>query len=329
MTPTLLPAIHDWPDWSAVFTDADYWRPAIEWLWSAEPALAVRSGVARIETMTAGFPGTCAVFILNGTAVIKLFPPMVAGDFVRERAVYRLLDGRLPEMPRLLADGVLRDHIDWPYLVTSFLPGAAWREAQAAMPKAQQLAVARVLGERIGRVHTKPFLPDSDWPPTDAWPRFVAARLAEAPAALRATLPERVAAEAEALLRSMEWFDEPPRLLHGDLTQDHALVTEQDGVWSLSGLIDWADAEIGHPGYEWVALYFGFCDGDVALLRAFLSGYDPGRAGWLPDRRRLLAYALLHRFGAHIIAGVLPDETRRNLAGLDELAGRLFAGFEI
>jgi hygromycin-B 7''-O-kinase len=141
-------------------------------------------------------------------------------------------------------------------------------------------------------------------------------------------LPERLAAEAEVLLQGTDWFDGGPRLLHGDLTQDHALVTEQGGVWSLSGLIDWADAEIGHPAYEWVALYFGFCDGDVALLRAFLAGYAPNAVGRLPDRRQFLAYTLLHRFGAHILAGALPNETRRDLANLDELAGRLFPGFD-
>ena len=331
--PYLLPTIRDWADWSAVFTDTDLWRPAIERLWATKPSLAAHTGVTRIDTLTAGFPSTCAVFILNATAVIKLFPPLVAGDFERERAVYRLLDDRLPEMPRLLADGVLHDRIDWPYLVTSFLPGAAWREVQAGMPQAQQLAVARALGERIGRVHATPITPDPlasghGWPPPDAWPRFVAARLVEAPAALRAVLPEPVAAEAELLLQGTEWLDRPPRLLHGDLTQDHVLVTVQDGVWTLSGLIDWADAEVGDPAYEWVALYFGFCDGEAALLRAFLAGYDPDGGGQLPDRRRLLAYTLLHRFGAHILAGALPDETRRDLAGLDELARRLFPGFD-
>jgi len=328
MTPHLLPAVRGWPDWSAVFIDAELWRPAIERLWAAEPSLAARTGVERIATVTAGFPGTCAVFILNATTVIKLFPPMVVGDFERERAVYRLLDGRLPEMPRLLAEGVLRDRIDWPYLVTSFLPGAAWREAQTAMPPAQQWAVARALGERIRRVHQTPIRPGLGWPQADAWPRFVAGRVAEVPAALRAGLPERVVAEAEALLQGMDWFTGPPQLLHGDLTQDHALVTEQEGVWSLTGLIDWADAEIGDPAYEWVALFFGFCGQDKALFRAFMAGYDPGGGGRLPDRRRLLAYTLLHRFGAHIIAGALPDEVRRDVAGLDELAGRLFPDFD-
>lgn len=323
-----MPVIRDWADWSAVFTDADLWRPALERLWTAEPSLAARTGVARIDSVVAGFPGTCAVFIVNETAVIKLFPPLVAGDFERERAVYRLLDGRLPEMPRLLTDGVLRDRMEWPYLITSFLPGAAWRDARAAMPRKQQMAVARILGERVRRAHETPVRPGLGWPPTDAWPRFVAGRVAEAPAALRARagLPERVVAEAEGVLRAMDWFTDAPRLLHADLTQDHALVIERDGAWALVGLIDWADAEVGDPAYEWVALFFGFCGGDTALLRAFMAGYDHDGVGRLPDRRRLLAFTLLHRFGAHIVRGALPDETRRELFNLDGLAERLFPG---
>lgn len=328
MTTYLLPVIHDWSDWATVFTDADLWRPAIAWLWANEPSLAARTGIDRVATVTAGYPGTCAVFIVNESVVIKLFPPLVAGDFERERAVYRLLDGRLPEMPRLLADGVLHDRIEWPWLVTSFLPGEAWRDVRAAIPHAQQLAVARMLGERVRRVHETPIQPGLGWPAADAWPRFVAARLAEAPAALRARagLPERVVAEAEALLPAMDWFANAPRLLHADLTEDHALVTRADG-WRLSGLIDWADAEMGDPAYEWVVLYFGFCGQDMALWRAFQTGYDPGGAVWWPDRRRLLAATLLHRFGASIIAGALPDTLRRDLSGLDELAERLFPGW--
>ena len=320
--------IHDWAGWSGVFTDAALWRPAIARLWTDELSLAARTGVGRIETVTAGFPGTCAVFIVNETAVIKLFPPLVAGDFERERAVYRLLDGRLPEMPRLLADGVLRDRIAWPYLVTSFLPGVAWRDAGAAMPPAPRLAVARALGERVRRVHETPIRPGLGWPRAGAWSRFVTTRLAEAPAALRAGLPERVVAEAGGLLQETDWFANEPRLLHADLTQDHVLVAQQGDEWRLTGLIDWADAEVGDPAYEWVALYFGFCDGDVALFRAFLTGYGSEGAAHLPDRRRLLAFSLLHRFGMHIIAGVLPDKLRRDLSGLDELAGRLFPSFD-
>lgn len=326
MSDYLLPAVRDWAEWGALFTAAERWRPAIARLWAAEPLLAARTGVASVGRVVAGFPGTCAVFVLDETAVIKFFPPMVAGDFVRERAVYRLLAGRVPEMPRLLAGGVLRDRVDWPYLVTSFCPGRDWREARADMPVEAQLAVARTLGERIGRVHRTAISPGDVWPRNDAWPLFVAARLAGVPTALRTVLPEAVAAAAEALLRETDWFAGQPCLLHADLTEDHALVECQAGRWTLSGLLDWADAEVGDPLYEWVALYFGFCGRDVALFSAFLAGYDP--AAPLPTRRQLLAYMLLHRFGLSIVAAVLGDEERRDLSDIDELAGRLFPGLD-
>ncbi len=326
MSDYVLPAVRDWAEWGALFTDAARWRPAIARLWAVEPSLAARTGVASVGRVAAGFPGTCAVFVLDEAAVIKFFPPLVAGDFVREREVYRLLAGRVPEMPRLLASGVLRDRIDWPYLVTSFCPGRDWREARAEMPAEEQLAVARTLGERIRRVHRTAIPPGGEWPPGDAWPRFVAARLAALPDALRAALPEAVVAAAEAFLRGTDWFTGRPCLLHADLTEDHALVERRDGRWALSGLLDWADAEVGDPLYEWVALFFGFCGRDMALFRAFLAGYDP--AAPLPPRRQLLAFTLLHRFGLNIIAAVLSDEERRDLRGIDELAGRLFPDFD-
>lgn len=326
MNDYLLPPVHDWVEWGALFTDAALWRPAIVRLWATEtPPLAVRTGLARVGRVTAGFPGTCAVFILDETVVIKFFPPMVAGDFIREREVYRLLAGRVPEMPRLLAGGVLRDRIAWPYLVTSFCPGQAWREALTDMLPAERLAIARTLGERIGRVHRTAVAPGGAWPSADAWPRFIEARLAAAPVALRASLPAAVAAAAGALLRQTDWFAGRPCLLHADLTEDHAFVAHRDGCWRLSGLLDWADAEVGDPLYEWVALYFGFCGRDAGLLRAFLAGYDP--AAPLPARHQLLAYTLLHRFGLSIIDDILGREERRDLGSIDELAERLFPDF--
>ena len=108
------------------------------------------------------------------------------------------------------------------------------------MPRKQQLAVAHTLGERVRCVHDTPIRPGLGWPPVDAWPRLVATRLAEAPAALRAMLPERVASEAEALLPETDWFAGESRLLHADLTQDHALVSRQGDEWRLTGLIDGA-----------------------------------------------------------------------------------------
>lgn len=327
MVDFLLPPVSGWDEWRELFTDEAVWRPVVTRLWAREPGLAARTGVAAPESVVSGFPGTCAVFIVNDAIVVKFFPPMVADDWRRERAVYRLLTGRVPEMPRLLASGYYHDRIAWPYLVTSFLPGAAWRDARMVVSAAERLAIGRLLGERLRQVHDVPVPVNPDWPP-DTWPRLVTERLEAAPAELLASaaLPEPVVAAALALLRDTDWFAGPPRLLHGDLTEDHILVSRADGRWTMTGLIDWADAEVADPAYEWAALYFGFCGREALLFRAVQDGYGP--AARPPPPRRLLAGTLLHRFGARIIADALPESVRRGLRGLDELEGALFAGYD-
>lgn len=323
----LLPPVRDWAEWGPIFTDAALWRPAVERVW----ALA-SWGEEPPRQIEAGFPGTCAVFVVDEAAVVKFFPPMVAGDFGKERGVYRLLADRVAEMPRLLADGVWRDRQSWPYLVTSFVPGQAWREVRDEVPGEARLAIGRALGGLLRRVHDTRPIPGYGWSPVDSWRRLVITQVEAASPALRAhtALPEATILAAERLLRGTNWFAVAPRprLLHGDLTEDHVLVGHRDGQWRMTGLLDWADAEWGDPPYDWVALYFGFCGSDPALFRAVLSGYDPAGAGRTPDRLRLLAFTLLHRFGAPIIANTLPPERLRAVTGLDELAGQLFPGFD-
>jgi hygromycin-B 7''-O-kinase len=325
----LLPPVRDWRDWGAIFTDAELWRPVVERVAAAHPAL-FPPPPRRVE---AGFPGTCAVFIIHGAdasappVVVKLFPPLVAGDFSKERAVYRLLGERLPEAPRLLAAGVFRDRTAWPYLILSFRPGAAWRDTAVGIPPEERLSIGRALGGLLRRVHETPVVAGRPWPPPDSWKRFVARQMAEAPVALRrrTVLPESVVAATGGLLRRTDFFAARPRLLHGDLTADHVLVSERDGAWAVAGLLDWADAEVGDPDYEWPALWFGFCGRDAAVWRAALAEY-----GWEGriDRERLLAFTLLHRFGAHMIADALSEDEQRAVSDLDDLAARLFAEVE-
>lgn len=324
MVEFLLPAVINWPEWEPLFTDAATWRPVVDRLWAREPALAAQTGVRAPEEVVAGYPGTCAVFIVNNAVVVKFYPPMVATDWARERAVYRLLEDRLAEAPQLLAAGIFRDRLDWPYLVTTFRPGVAWREVGATVPAAQRLAIGRTVGERLRLVHETPLAHVDVWPRRDQWRSFVHERLVAAPAALRLRLPlpESLLAATERLLRRTDWFAAPPRLLHADLTEDHVLVNRERESWCITGLIDWGDAEVGDPVYEWVALYFGFCRCDGALFRDVLRGYNPGMP--LPSPEQLLAFTLLHRFGPNIIADVLPAATCRHLRGLDDLAAALF-----
>jgi aminoglycoside phosphotransferase (APT) family kinase protein len=137
-----------------------------------------------------------------------------------------------------------------------------------------------------------------------------------------------VIAEIETLLAKTDWRVARPRLLHADLTEDHLLIDPKAGRWAMSGLLDWADAEVGDPYYDWVALWFSICRRQRPLFEAFRRGYDPVSVVGSIDRERLAAFTFLHRFGAGILGDVL-SPTEQNAAGsVDELIDRLFAGLD-
>lgn len=324
----LLPTVDSWEEWGRIFTNASVWRPVVEQIWAENATLALVTGIPAPRRLTAGFPGTCAVWVIESpvardAVVVKLFPPMVARDHRRELIVYRLLQGRVPGLPALLADGVFRDRIDWPYLVTACLPGDAWRDVRSRMKRANQWAIMAELGRAVRAVHTVPLADAGSWPSCSDWEMLWQRRAPKTATDLRerTLLREPLIDELEALTAGMDWSGARPVLLHADLTEDHLLAAERDGRWSMTGLLDWADAEVGDPYYEWVALWFSICRRDAALFRAFMEGYD---ASLHLDVDRLLAFTLLHRFGANVLGETLTPDEQRGIGSVTALREVLF-----
>lgn len=327
MSDFLLPMVRDWNDWRPIFTNAALWRPVVERVWSVDPTLQAATGIAVPTRVEAGYPGTCAVFVINNAVVVKFFPPMLGRDYERELVTYRLIEDRVPHLPRLLAEGVYSDRIKWPYLAVAFLDGQAWRDAGAYMDPVNQIAVMEELGRTVHMVHDTPLPVSGRWPSMSDWENL-AARLPEAAADLRehTALSNHVLAEIELLMAATDWFAVRPRLLHADLTEDHLLVRKREGWWEMNGLIDWADVEVGDPFYEWVALWFSICRRDAGLFRAFLKGYDPLLAPEEFSIERLLAFTFLHRFGTGILGEVVSPEEQGAIGSVAELGRVLFSG---
>lgn len=319
----LLPVVRDWAEWAAIFTDVTLWRPVVETVWQADEQLRAASGVSELTRVEGGYPGTCAVFLVDVSAVIKFFPPMVAHDFERELTAYRLIRGHISRIPNLLSHGTFLDQIEWPYLAVSFLPGDAWRVVRARIEPAQAMEIMSELGRIVRDLHNIPLPPSGSWPSASAWEMMAGSRLAQAGDDLRrgTALSEAVIAEIEGFLARVYWFGESPCLLHSDLTEDHLLVVESGDHWTLAGLIDWADAEVGPPAYDWVALWFSICHRDPALLRAFFHGYGAPVGDSVQE---LAAMTYLHRFGPSIISEVLTPDEQRAIASLNELNRSLF-----
>ena len=82
-------------------------------------------------------------------------------------------------------------------------------------------------------------------------------------------------------------FVEPPFphvFLHADLTADHILLTRRDdGSWFVSGIIDFGDARIGHPFYDFIAVIADYTLGEPELSHQLLEAY--GMEARLRSRR--------------------------------------------
>ncbi|MCI0576829.1 MAG: aminoglycoside phosphotransferase family protein [Chloroflexi bacterium] len=318
-----LPAFDAWPEWGAAFTNVTLWRPLLAHLYQ-------QAGLGELGAVEAGFPGSCAVFIVDRQVVIKLFPPFLPQDYERELDVYHLLDGRLePYLPRLLAHGVYHDRVDYPYLALEFCPGQPIREVRQELSQSDKTIIAREVGWMIRTVHETPLDGVKAFDPRPAaWLAFLEQRRRDYLDELRhkASLPERVLEEVAGLLAVGPNLpaDFRPRLLNADLTEDHLLLVRRLGEWRISALIDWADALVGAAEYEWVALWFGLCGQDPALFREIMQAYDPAFSLDRRFRRQMLAYTFLHRFGPAIVGELLGQPGAPSIHSLADLQSWLW-----
>ncbi len=321
-----LPAAFTWAEWSRLFTDAKLWAPVVQ-------HICRETGTATANAIEAGYPGTCAVFVVDRQVVVKIFPP-VLHDFDRELEAYRLLDGQsVVPLPNLLAQGTYPDQISWPYLVLEFCPGRAIREVRGELSREDKLSVARDLGRILRAVHKTPLrnLHSLDARP-HAWRAFVKKRKAACMDELAAhpteesrqppRLLKNVLAELPALFESVEPLVPSgfaPCLVNGDLTDDHLLLVREDPGWRISGLIDWADTCAGAFEYEWVALWLSLCGRDADMFRETLLAYDPSLRLDEAFRRRMLAYTLIHTFGPESIGVLLKGTDAPKISSLNDL----------
>lgn len=261
---------------------ADIYRPALA-------AIAQRHALDGEASRYAG--GSLPVFALGDRHVVKLFPPPFRRNRDNERDALDFLAGRLAvATPELHA----ADDLDgWPYLVMSQLPGRRMDEVWPSLDRARHLRLAGELGALIGELHALPAggvtLPFAQV----VWDAFIDAQRAACAErqASRGADPAWVA-RIPGFLDAVDLHDpREPVFLHTEVMPDHLLVTA-DG--RLAGLIDFEPSMIGAREYEFAAVGIFFAAGDRALLHRALEG-----AGHAPDAalaRRLLAYALLHRY---------------------------------
>ncbi|MDF0522649.1 aminoglycoside 3'-phosphotransferase/choline kinase family protein [Bradyrhizobium yuanmingense] len=267
---------------------------------SASPQwLPIALDIARSHGLDAGSPhvfatGTNLVVGLGDRLILKIFPPLLAAQFVSERAALTQLKGRLQlPIPEIAAEGI-RD--GWPYLVMTRLAGTLGSEVWPSLPEPQKERLLRQIGETIASVQRAPLGPLAHIEPR--WDAFVRRQMQGCRAQHeRLGLAPKFLAGLDDLLHDAARLipmDAPPVILIGEYIPENFLLACHDGEWSLGGLFDFGDVLTGWRDY------------DLLGPSAFMAAGRPGRVKSLLDgfgytaldftlKRRLMALMLLHR----------------------------------
>ncbi len=273
----MLPRIQDLEGYRAIYAENKPWLPAMRHICNIhglDPATLQRQEL-----------GTHVVFKAS-QVILKLFCPLWPDDYPAEKAVLEAIKG-IPA-PEITASGGVEG---WPYLVMTAVPGKPLLIVWDQLGKDQQRSIVVQLGQMMRTLHRLPALPQL----ANDWDAFLGERLAnwrehhQPPAHWSGWLEQQ-----------LEGFNEPPFepvLLNGDITADHLLLSEEDGRWVISGLIDFGDAMMGYPYYDFIAPLTFITVGRPQLSRLLLENYG---LDVTPERtRRLTSYCFLHRF-AHL-----------------------------
>lgn len=261
-----------------------FWQAVLDWI--------MREHQLERSSWTRAALGRNVVFV-SPTAVIKLGPPMWAGEMAREAAALGVVAGRLPvATPTLLAIGALGR---WEYLVQTPLPGANLHAIWAELDATARVALAEQHGALMAALHA---LLLKDFPADLAfdWSALLGAQREECVREMRrAGVAETLVRQVEPYLEATPWDDEAPVLLHGDLTHLNMLVAEQAQGWRITGLIDWGDVKIGPRMHEFISPGVHMYQSDTISLHAWYRGYGWGtHRDAARDQHQIMARAMLY-----------------------------------
>lgn len=241
--------------------------------------------------------GTNIVFSYGDNKVIKIFPPFHQSQFESERLVLKNLDGKISvKTPSLEHEGEL---LGWPYLIMSKLEGINLETLWETMPHNNKMVILRELGALIQEVHALP---------TDGleainchWQQFLEKQIANCveqhqTKGLSTALVQQIPHYLNSIKDVLPAIKKPV-ILTGEYTPMNFLVEQVDGIWHISGLIDFGDAMLGLPEYDLLGPGAFLIQGNKQLLREFLTAY-----GYLPHEltnrlsHQLTALMLLHQY---------------------------------
>lgn len=262
-----------------------------------EPWLAATRDVAKKHRLTGDNWVRAAdgsqIVMLGDDAIIKFYVPFWTSIIDVEQAAMDLLRYEIDtfEIPKISGRGELDG---WEYLVFSRVAGTPLREVE--LSDDESVSVARAVGEALRVLHEVQVPKDSILREVvPRWRSFLTDhRNRRGELERERGTPEVWTERLVTYLRSWRYRKRPTNtLLHADITHDHVMLRQVDGKWTFSGLIDFGDAKVGDPAYDFAAPFAFFTADRPDVRRAMLDGY--GADDEILDR--VFESLLLHEFG--------------------------------
>ncbi len=184
------------------------------------------------------------------------------------------------------------------FLVIERLPGVTLESVWARIPHPNRVALMGGIGRMMACVHRELVGSLADLPPQ--WAPFLEGQIAGCLARhTRLGSPEFLLRELVDYVREGAPLIPTafrPVILTGEYTPFNLLVQEHNGWWEHSGMIDFGDAMIGPPEYDFLGPSTFLCAGNSELVRAWMQTYGVGAQVSNEQRQRWMTLLLLHRY---------------------------------
>lgn len=206
------------------------------------------------STQQIGEGWDAVVFRADQGDIIKVAKREDGGPLLTTEAlVLDLIHKRLSvRTPRLIASNDASNAWPFGYLIQSYISGKPLFEVETEVGS----DLATQLGTALRELHNIPVdkAMQTDLPLHDRreWAReFGAPALRKIADRRGSTLATQITIEATRILRTREYYDVEPTLIHNDLHSGHLLLEPGESL----GIIDWGDAGLGDPDIDFLFLY--------------------------------------------------------------------------
>ena len=312
----LLPLINSPEHYRELFKNNLIWEPAIKMICEKHQINYVESQSFRRSEI-----GSHIVY-KTGAFWIKLMAPIYEKEMMYEIAGLKLVAGRLSvKTPEIVGHGFIEG---WPYIILTEVPGDAIKSIWDKLDVPDQTVVIKSMARTIKEIAVCP-AGDLIMKRFD-WNEFISEQYRKCETLqIQKPMPDAWLKNLKAFINEFEvqeFTTSSPRFLHSDLSYDHFLIsTGSESL--LSGVIDWADCQWGHPEYELAAPCVFIFKNNRNSLYSFLSelGFENLDQHF---SRKLLAWCLLHRYFSNFSSFFKSEMDQCQSGNFSELAQLVF-----